>query len=87
VESENTNNENKNSASTSKNMDDKYSYKSKNMVVGKYTPSIKGSEPSQCAKGLNNKIKFKHIFTNPNKKPNLSSKNSESNFETREEFA
>ena len=80
MESENTNNENKNSASTSKNMDDKYSYKSKNMVVGKYTPSVKGSEPSQCAKGLNNKIQFKHIFTNHHKNPNLSSKNSESNF-------
>ena len=67
-------------------MDDKYSYKSKNIIGGKYTPSGKGSEPSQCAKGLNNKIKFKHIFNNHHKNPNMSSKNSESNFEKRDEF-
>jgi hypothetical protein len=57
--------------------DDKFSYKSKN-IGGKYTPSVKGSEPSNCPKGFNNKIQFKHIFPNHihQKNPNLSSKNS-----------
>lgn len=78
VDSECNNGDNKKSTSTSKNMDDKYSYKSKNIVGAKLTPSLKGSEPSQCPKGLNNKIQFKHIFTTHHQQRNLnlSSKNS-----------
>lgn len=80
VESECNNGDYKKSTSTSKNMDDRYSYKSKNMIGAKITPSLKGSESSQCPKGLNNKIQFKHIFTSQrNRNPNLSSQHSESN--------
>jgi len=63
------------------------SFTSKNIGKGHNAPSVKNSEPGLLNKSVSNrcinKNQFKHIFGNQNSKnQNLSSKYSESGFDT-----